>query len=133
MTLSLLSRAAGQSLTGILANDPEQAVYLVNITDDHGAKSRAIVATSSSSKAATCPGRRVVVADDGRGRLQPDGQPGQPVLDRRPHPRRGQGHRWRQDPVHPGRSPENPQGVELPCPAQGTWLVIMGMYQPGTR
>jgi hypothetical protein len=37
-----------QSLTGILANDPEQAVYLVNFTDDHGATSQAIVAMSSS-------------------------------------------------------------------------------------
>jgi hypothetical protein len=43
----LLDRAAGQSLTGILANDPEEAVYLVNYTDDHGAKSRALVAMSS--------------------------------------------------------------------------------------
>ena len=31
-----------QSLTGILANDPEAAVYLVNFTNDHGATSRAI-------------------------------------------------------------------------------------------
>jgi hypothetical protein len=31
VTLSLLYRAAGQSLTGILANDPEQAVYLANL------------------------------------------------------------------------------------------------------
>jgi len=91
VTLSLLDRAAGQSLTGIVANDPEQAVDLVDFTDDHGAKSRAIVAMSSSSQATTCPGGRVVVADDVRGRLQPDGQPGQPVLDRRPHPRRGRG------------------------------------------
>jgi hypothetical protein len=44
-----------QSLTGILANDPEQAVYLVNFTDDHGATSQAIIAMSSSSQATTCP------------------------------------------------------------------------------
>jgi hypothetical protein len=31
--------------------DPEAVVYLVNFTDDPGAKSRAIVATSSSSRA----------------------------------------------------------------------------------
>ena len=42
VTLSLGYRAAGQSLTGILANDPEEAVYLVNFTDDHSAKSREI-------------------------------------------------------------------------------------------
>jgi hypothetical protein len=46
---------AGQSLTGIVANDPEEAVYLVIVTDDYGAKSRAIVAMSSSSQATTCP------------------------------------------------------------------------------
>jgi hypothetical protein len=51
----LLYRAAGQSLADIVANDPEEAVYLVNLTDDHGAKSRAIVAMSSSSQATTCP------------------------------------------------------------------------------
>lgn len=55
MTLSLLDRAAGQSLTGILANDPEQAVELVTFIDDHGAKSRAILAMRSSSQATTCP------------------------------------------------------------------------------
>jgi hypothetical protein len=86
VTLSLLYRAAGQLLTGIVANDPQEAVYLVSFTGDHGAKARAIVAMSSSSQATTCPGGRVVVADDVRGRPQPDGQPGQPVLDRRPHP-----------------------------------------------
>ena len=53
VTLLLLYRAAGQSLTGIVANDPEEAVYLVSFTDDHGAKSRAIVAMSSSRS--TCP------------------------------------------------------------------------------
>jgi hypothetical protein len=42
VTLSLVSRAAGQSLTGVLANDPEQAVDLVHFTDDHGATSRAM-------------------------------------------------------------------------------------------
>jgi hypothetical protein len=35
----LLYRAAGQSLAGIVANDPEEAVFLVNFTDNHGAKS----------------------------------------------------------------------------------------------
>jgi hypothetical protein len=70
VTLSLLYRAAGQLLTGIVANDPQEAVYLVSFTDDHGAKARAIVAMSSSSQATTCPGGRVVVADDVRGRLQ---------------------------------------------------------------
>jgi hypothetical protein len=40
----LLYRAAGQSLAGIVTNDPEAAVYLVNFTDDPGAKSLAIVA-----------------------------------------------------------------------------------------
>jgi hypothetical protein len=35
VTLLLLYRVAGQSLTGILANDPEEAVYLVNFIDDH--------------------------------------------------------------------------------------------------
>jgi hypothetical protein len=44
----LLYRAAGQSPTGILANDLEAAVYLVNFTHDYGAKPRAIVAMSSS-------------------------------------------------------------------------------------
>jgi hypothetical protein len=48
VTLSLLYRAAGQLLTGIVANDPQEAVYLVSFTDDHGAKARAIVAMSSS-------------------------------------------------------------------------------------
>ncbi len=31
-----LMRAADQSLVGVTANDPEEAVYLVNLTDDHG-------------------------------------------------------------------------------------------------
>ena len=30
-----LMRAADQSLVGVTANDPEEAVYLVNLTDDH--------------------------------------------------------------------------------------------------
>ena len=33
-----LQRAADQSLAGITANDPAEAVYLVNFTDAHGAK-----------------------------------------------------------------------------------------------
>jgi hypothetical protein len=33
-----LRRAADQSLAGITANDPAEAVYLVNFTDAHGAK-----------------------------------------------------------------------------------------------
>jgi hypothetical protein len=32
----LLNRAADQSLAGIVANDPAEAVYLVNFTDDGG-------------------------------------------------------------------------------------------------
>jgi hypothetical protein len=55
VTLSLLDRAAGQSLTGIVANDPEQAVDLVTFIDDHGANSRAMLAMRSSSLATTCP------------------------------------------------------------------------------
>jgi hypothetical protein len=47
VTLLLLYRAAGQSLTGIVANDPEEAVDLVSFIDDHGATSRALVAMSS--------------------------------------------------------------------------------------
>jgi hypothetical protein len=34
----LLYRAADQSLAGIVANDPAEAVYLVNFSDDSGAK-----------------------------------------------------------------------------------------------
>jgi hypothetical protein len=34
----LLYRAADQSLAGIMANDPAEAVYLVNFSDDSGAK-----------------------------------------------------------------------------------------------
>ena len=33
-----LRRAADQSLAGITANDPAEAVYLVNFSDAHGAK-----------------------------------------------------------------------------------------------
>ena len=33
-----MQRAAGQSLAGITANDPAEAVYLVNFTDVNGAK-----------------------------------------------------------------------------------------------
>lgn len=128
----LLKRAADQSLAGIIANDPDEAVYLVNFTDDNGAAftgggryelrftgdnlppvdafwsltmygtDRNLVANPADrySIGDRTPG--VVRESDGSMTLYIQAAP--PAADQEPN--------W------------------LPCPAEGSWFLILRIYQP---
>jgi hypothetical protein len=79
----LLYRVADQSLAGIVANDPAEAVYLVNFSDDTGARFSGERRYELQFPGANLPpGGRLLVAHHVCGRLQPGRQPGQSVLDR---------------------------------------------------
>ena len=127
-----LLRAADQSLAGIVANDPAEAVYLVNMTDSSGA----------------------AFSSDGRYELQFTGQDLPPVdafwsltmykadMNLVPNPanRYSIGDRTpdvtrdadggmtiyiQNEPPDDARKPN-----WLPCPDGGTWFVILRMYRP---
>jgi hypothetical protein len=128
----LLLRAADQSLAGIVANDPEEAVYLVNFTDDSGAKfsgdSRyelqfagdnlppvdafwSLTMYAADYNLVANPANRYSIGDRTPGVVKDaDGgmtlyiQAASPGADKEPN--------W------------------LPCPGEGTWFLILRMYQP---
>jgi hypothetical protein len=128
----LLYRAADQSLAGIVANDPEEAVYLVNFSDDNGAKfsgdSRyelqfagdnlppvdafwSLTMYAADYNLVANPANRYSIGDrtpgvakDADGGMTLYIQAASPGTDKEPN--------W------------------LPCPGEGTWFLILRMYQP---
>lgn len=128
----LLKRAADQSLAGIVANDPAEAVYLVNFTDDSGARfsgdSRyelqfdggnlppvdafwSLTMYAADYNLVANPANRYSIGDRTPGVVK--GADGGMIL------------YIQAASPGPGREPN-----WLPCPAEGTWFVILRMYQP---
>jgi hypothetical protein len=128
----LLYRAADQSLAGIVANDPAEAVYLVNFSDDTGARFSgdrryelqftgdnlppvdafwSLTMYAADYNLVANPANRYSIGDRTPGVAKnADGgmtlyiQAASPGVDKEPN--------W------------------LPCPAEGTWFIILRMYQP---
>ncbi len=128
----LLYRAADQSLAGIVANDPAEAVYLVNFSDDTGARFSgdrryelrftgdnlppvdafwSLTLYAADYNLVANPVNRYSIGDRTPGVAKnADGgmtlyiQATSPGADKEPN--------W------------------LPCPAEGTWFIILRMYQP---
>ena len=120
-----LQRAADQSLAGITANDPAEAVYLVNFDDADGAKlSRRGPLPAALRRRRPAPGGRVLVTGRlHRSRHEPDPQPRPPLLGRRPDPRAEAGPRRRAD--HPPAARAHParSGSRTGCPPPPSTLV----------
>jgi hypothetical protein len=127
-----LLRAAAQSLAGIVANDPPEAVYLVNMEDSDGRKFSGSSRYELRFEADTLPpvdsfwsltmynADMNLVANEANRYSIGDRTPG---LERNPDggltiriqvesPRSDQESNW------------------LPCPADGTWFVILRLYRP---
>jgi hypothetical protein len=128
----LLNRAADQSLAGIVANDPAEAVYLLNFTDDNGAKfsgdSRyelqfagdnlppvdafwSLTMYAADYNLAANPANRYSIGDRTPGVVR-DAGGGMTLYIQAASPGADKESNW------------------LPCPAEGTWFVILRMYQP---
>jgi hypothetical protein len=128
----LLNRAADQSLAGIIANDPEEAVYLVNFTDDSGAKFSgdnryelqftgdnlppvdafwSLTMYAADYNLVANPANRYSIGDRTPG-VAKDADGGMTLSIQAASPGTDKESNW------------------LPCPADGTWFLILRMYQP---
>jgi hypothetical protein len=128
----LLLRAADQSLAGIVANDPEEAVYLVNFTDDSGAKFSgdrryelqfagdnlppvdafwSLTMYAADYNLVANPANRYSIGDRTPG-VAKDADGGMTLYIQAASPGTDKEANW------------------LPCPAEGTWFLILRMYQP---
>jgi hypothetical protein len=127
-----LLRAADQSLAGIVANDPAEAVYLVNMDDADGNKLSGEARYELSFSGADLPpvdafwsltlykadmnlvpnaANRYSLGDRTRG-LQTASDGGITIF------------------IQHGSPGPDKESNWLPCPDSGTWFVILRMYQP---
>ena len=127
-----LLRAAGQALGGIIANDPPEAVYLVNMDDADGDKLAGDRRYELSFKHHTLPpvdsfwsltmykedmnlvpnpADRYSIGERTAG-LQRDPDGALTISIQAEAPGEGRAANW------------------LPCPGQGTWFVILRLYRP---
>jgi hypothetical protein len=128
----LLHRAADQSLAGIVANDPQEAVYLLNFTDDNGAKFSgdhryelqftgdnlppvdafwSLTMYAADYNLVANPLNRYSIGDR-TPNLAKDADGGMTLYIQATSPGADKESNW------------------LPCPAEGTWFIILRMYQP---
>lgn len=127
-----LLRAADQSLAGIVANDPAEAVYLVNMDDEAGDKLSSDARYELTFSADSLPpvdafwSLTMYKADMN---LVPNVANRYSLGDRTPglarDPEGGITIYIQHD--SPGQDKESNW---LPCPGSGTWFVILRMYQP---
>lgn len=127
-----LLRAADQSLAGIVANDPAEAVYLVNMEDDAGNKLSSdaryelkfsgselppvdafwsLTMYKADMNLVPNPANRYSIGDRTPG-IKTDADGGITIYIQHESPGDDQESNW------------------LPCPGSGTWFVILRMYQP---
>jgi hypothetical protein len=130
-----LVRAADQSLAGIVANDPAEAVYLVNMQDASGeafsSDSRyelhfdgedlppvdafwSLTMYKADMNLVPNPANRYAIGDRTAGLVRND-DGGVTIYIQREPPAEDRAPNW------------------LPCPDTGTWFVILRMYQPATE
>lgn len=127
-----LNRSADQSLAGIVANDPEEAVYLVNFTDDtgttfSGASRYELTFTGDNLPPVDAFWSLTMYAADYN--LVDNPMNRYSIGDRTAGVARNADggitiH------VQAGSPGGEREGNWLPCPADGTWFVILRMYQP---
>ena len=127
-----LLRAAGQALGGIIANDPPEAVYLVNMDDADGDKLAgdrryelsfehhtlppvdsfwSLTMYKEDMNLVPNPADRYSIGERTAG-LQRDPDGALTISIQAEAPGEGRAANW------------------LPCPAQGTWFVILRLYRP---
>ena len=127
-----LLRSAGQAMGGIIANDPAEAVYLVNQEDGDGNKLAgdrryelrfehdtlppvdsfwSLTIYKEDMNLVPNPANRYAVGDRTAG-LQRDPDGALTISIQAESPREGQDANW------------------LPCPAEGTWFLVLRLYRP---
>ena len=127
-----LLRAAGQALGGIIANDPPEAVYLVNMDDADGNKLAgdrryelrfehdtlppvdafwSLTMYKEDMNLVPNPANRYSIGERTAG-LQRDPDGALTISIQAESPGEGQAANW------------------LPCPAEGTWFVVLRLYRP---